>query len=272
MFVALLCFFISLFLFVVYLIFFWQWDKNQTSFYVEGEVLYIGHRGSPTLITENTLPSFQKAIDQGVDGLELDIRLSQDGKVIIFHDRDLKRLAGRKDKVNQLTLEQLQRIVLIKKEEQTAESQAPSFDDLVPLLDQIKVINIEIKSEKLFDKSTILYRLLDFIHNNKIKHKCIVSSFNPYLLTRLRIIDKEVLIGFLYSSYKNPVYNMIGILLCKPDSLHVNYKALNKQMVWWSKLKGLKINSYTINDKKGLKYARSFKIDGIFTDNIEYLK
>ena len=53
--------------------------------------IIIGHRGSPNIITENTIPSFQKAIDQGVEGLEFDIRLSKDKQIVVFHDETLKR-------------------------------------------------------------------------------------------------------------------------------------------------------------------------------------
>ena len=62
-------------------------------YYHHDRPFVFGHRGSPTKITENTILSFEKAIEQGVDGLEFDIRLSKDKKIVIFHDADLQRLA-----------------------------------------------------------------------------------------------------------------------------------------------------------------------------------
>ncbi len=56
--------------------FYWKWKKNIQSFYLNERPFVFGHRGSPTCITENTIASFEKAIDQGVDGIELDIRLT----------------------------------------------------------------------------------------------------------------------------------------------------------------------------------------------------
>ena len=55
----------------------------------------------------------------------------------------------------------------------------------------------------------------------------------------------------------------------RPDNLHIHYSLLDSWVVRWARNKGLKINSYTINDKKVFDKA---EIDGVFTDNIEYLK
>ena len=68
-----------------YIVFVWQWKKNAQSFYPDNRPFVFGHRGSPTDITENTLASFEKAIDEGVDGLEFDIRLTKDKQIVIFY-------------------------------------------------------------------------------------------------------------------------------------------------------------------------------------------
>ena len=151
---AILC----LLLYLVYCLFFWQWKKNCQPLYNNEKIPIMGHRGSPTLITENTLPSFKKAIDQGVDGLEFDIRLSKDKQIVIFHDSNLKRLSARDDSITDLSLAELQTIVLNKQEGQAEETYIPSLVDVIPLLDQIQVINIEIKSDGLFKGHDILNR------------------------------------------------------------------------------------------------------------------
>ena len=103
-------------IYLYYLIFFWQWKKNCQPAYNEEKMLMMGHRGSPSMITENTLPSFQKSIDQGADGIELDIRLSKDGQLVVFHDVDLKRLSDRSENISDLSLTELQTIELYKKD------------------------------------------------------------------------------------------------------------------------------------------------------------
>ena len=72
--------------------------------------LIIAHRGASALAPENTLAAFQKAIADGAEGLEFDVRLSKDGAVVVFHDATLERLTARKDLVSNLTAEELQKI------------------------------------------------------------------------------------------------------------------------------------------------------------------
>ena len=114
----LICTITILFVCALYLVFIWKWEKNNQPFYKKGGELIIGHRGSPTLITENTISSFQKALDQGVDGIELDIRLCGDGKIVIFHDAELTRLAERPEKIINLSFGELRKIPLKKRAEQ----------------------------------------------------------------------------------------------------------------------------------------------------------
>ena len=67
-------------------------------------ILKIGHRGAKGYEPENTLISFQKAIDLNVDGIELDVHLSSDGKIMVIHDETIDRTTNRKGFVNQLLL------------------------------------------------------------------------------------------------------------------------------------------------------------------------
>ena len=257
--------------YMLYLIFFWQWKKNCQPLYNEQAQPIIGHRGSPALITENTIASFQKAIDQGAVGIELDIRLSKDQQIVVFHDANLKRLSGRREKVSKLSLTEIQSIVLNKQENQTEEVYIPSLNDVVPLLTQMKVINIEIKSEGLLRGHAILKPLIKFLNTHKIDDKCIISSFNPLILMKLRLKRPETVIGFLYSRKRlfHGWDNMVWMLRVQPENLHIHYSLLDHWIVDWARKKGMRINSYTINDKE---VYDKVNVDGIFTDNIEYIK
>ena len=258
-------------LYLIYLIGFWQWKKNCQPLYSTNKKVIIGHRGSPKSITENTLPSFQKAIDQGVDGIELDIRLSKDRQLVVFHDADLKRISDRIEKINQLSLAELQNVQLNAIGRPQDEIYIPSLNDIVQLLDYVKVINIEVKSDSILDGQGMLTPLIDFLNEHKIDDKCIVSSFNPLFLMRLRLQRPQTVIGFLYNRKRifHGWDNMIWMLRVQPENLHIHYSMLGHWIVRWARKKGMCINSYTINEKTVFDAA---KIDGVFTDNIEYLK
>jgi len=257
--------------YLFYLIFFWKWKKNCQPMFNSEKPIVFGHRGSPDLVTENTIPSFQKAIDQGVDGLEFDIRLSKDKQIVVFHDSNLKRLSDRSEAVAELSLTELQSIPLHKKEGQIEDAYIPSLNDVSLLIHQVKVVNIEIKSEGLFKGHDVLKPLVQFLNKHLIDDRCIVSSFNPLILMRLRLLRPETVIGFLYN--RNRLFhgwdNMVWMFRAQPENLHIHYSLLDSWAVRWARKKGMRINSYTINDKKMFEEA---KIDGVFTDNIEYLK
>jgi len=69
--------------------------------------LIIGHRGAKGIAPENSLYGFKKAIELGIDGIELDVHLTKDGKLIVIHDMDLQRLAGLRIPIKQLTFKEL---------------------------------------------------------------------------------------------------------------------------------------------------------------------
>ncbi|MDO9555887.1 MAG: glycerophosphodiester phosphodiesterase family protein [Atribacterota bacterium] len=69
--------------------------------------LIIGHRGAKGIAPENSLSGFKKAVELGIDGIELDVHLTKDGKLIVIHDMDLKRLAGLRIPIKQLTFKEL---------------------------------------------------------------------------------------------------------------------------------------------------------------------
>lgn len=264
-------FLILFIIYILYLVFYWNWEKACQPYYNINQSIFIGHRGSPQLITENTLPSFERAIQQGVDGLEFDIRLSKDNQIVVFHDKDLKRLSDKTEQVEQLSLAELQTIELHKQPNQVEDVYIPSLKELVPLLARVKVVNIEIKSDSLFHGHGIIKPLIQFLDKYHLDDKCIISSFNPLILMKLRLKRPDTIIGFLYNSkHLFSVWdNMIWMLRVHPDNLHIHYSLLNSWIVKWARKKGMRINSYTINEKEIFKKTN---IDGVFTDNIDYIK
>ncbi|GAH13149.1 unnamed protein product, partial [marine sediment metagenome] len=69
----------------------------------------IGHRGAKGIAPENSLSGFKKAVELGIDGVELDVHLTKDGKLVVIHDMDLKGLTRLKIPIKQLTFEELKK-------------------------------------------------------------------------------------------------------------------------------------------------------------------
>lgn len=93
--------------------------------------ILIGHRGSCARSPENTLRSFRSAVEEGAQVVELDLRLSADGIPVVFHDADLRRLAGRPERAEEMTARQLGGLPVLREEHE------PGDDTTIPTLDTV---------------------------------------------------------------------------------------------------------------------------------------
>jgi glycerophosphoryl diester phosphodiesterase len=89
--------------------------------------LQVGHRGAKAYEIENTLESFKKAIELGANAIELDVRKSKDGKLVIIHDDNLKKVFGKDILVNQATLKELK---------QLTENKIPTIEEALEFIDK----------------------------------------------------------------------------------------------------------------------------------------
>src|SRR5262245_36503806 len=103
--------------------------------------LIIAHRGDTHAALENTMTAFESALTLGVDGIEMDLQLSRDGRVVVFHDDDLLRLAGRPGSIEDFTLAELERIPL------SNGGRIPTLEDVLDLIRDRCLLNLEIKTK-----------------------------------------------------------------------------------------------------------------------------
>lgn len=79
-------------------------------------MLKIGHRRARAYEPENTLRSFQRAIEIGVDAVELDVRKTKDNELVVIHNANVNKTTNGSGSVNELTLEEIKRLVIEKDE------------------------------------------------------------------------------------------------------------------------------------------------------------
>ena len=107
-------------------------------------VLKIGHRGARAYEPENTLLSFQRAIELGVDAVELDVRKTKDNEIVVIHDADVSKTTDGSGLVSELTLEEIKRFVTEKDEKiPTLEEVLDSVGKRVKVLVELKETGIE---------------------------------------------------------------------------------------------------------------------------------
>ena len=242
--------------------------KSKNNFF------YFAHRGAQQIYHENSLKAFKKAIELGCDGVEIDVQITKDKKIIIFHDLYI-RLDNKKYFISKYTYREIVDLC-----SSTHQPKPHLFHNIIPLINSNPdiVFNIEIKST-MYQNHIIIQSLDNFISDFIKYNQCIFSSFNPWVLMQLKFyLGKKVFIGMILGSKQmkknsNNIFNKLIIKLIKPHFLHPNANYLTPEFVDWVHLNKILINAYTVNSKSKLNEMNRLGVSGIFTDNHEfYLK
>ena len=165
------------------------------------------HRGlyeKDQSVPENSLAAFQRAVDAGY-GVELDVQLTRDKVVVVFHDDDLKRVCGIDGRVDAYTFEELQAFPLL-----GTAHRIPTFADVLAVLDGKIPVIVELKSAG--DWKGLCERTLPMLR--AYKGDCCVESFHPLLVRWFYLHAPEILRGQLseasrYSRRYVPLYQSV---------------------------------------------------------------
>ena len=178
---------------------------------------------------ENSLSAFAAAVEAGF-GIELDVRLTKDGEMVVFHDNTLTRVAGMDKRVDELTLAELRECRLL-----GTDDTVPTLGEVLALVDGRVPLLIEIKEDA--GKSAVTEKLPSELLGYSGPY--IVESFNPLSLRAFRRLRREVPVGILsqhfcrHERYKGKILyfilqNMLLNFLYVPD--FVAYKHSDTRM------------------------------------------
>ena len=219
-------------------------------------MLKIGHRGAKAYEPENTLRSFQRAIEYGVDAVELDVRKTKDDQLVVIHNVDVNKTTNGNGAVNELTLDEIKNLVTEKNEK------VPTLDEVLTLVgSQIKTL-IELK-ETGYEKS-----VLDLIHKKGLIDNVIIISFNENALRKIKELDPKVATGLIYVRHKNPIQSALDLGAAYLLPL---YHFTHSVDVKKAHDKGLKIIVWTINNAEEVVEFKNKGVDGIASDRPDIL-
>lgn len=213
----------------------------------------IGHRGAAGLALENTIGSLEAAIRAGVDAVEIDIRATKDGHLVLSHDDSLERVFGKKVRVSRITKAQTKKI-------KTKGGQV-----LVPLDEALEKtrgtpIVIEGKSGRW---ARPLQKLLDDTHD---KGRTTVISFNHEELYTFSQLCPDIPCYVL--EHKNPFDAINAARLYDFEGIDVNFWTLNPLAYWLAKRHGLKVIVYTVNKPWLARMIDRIYPEAVITTNV----
>ena len=219
-------------------------------------MLKIGHRGAKAYEPENTLRSFQRAIELGVDAVELDVRKTKDNKLVVIHNVNVNKTTNGKGSVNQLTLAEIKKFVTEKDEK------IPTLEEALDLIKKKIRVLIELK------ETGIEKKVLELIRQRGLLENVIIISFKEDILRNVRELSDKIAIGLIYVRHKNPIQ---AALKLKAEYLLPLYIFTHSKNIQKAHENNLKVIVWTINKEDEVTEYRKKGVDGIASDRPDIL-
>ena len=221
--------------------------------------LIIGHRGARGHVAENTLPSIQKALDLGVDGVEIDIFKCASGELVVFHDTTLDALTNTQGYIEQFSLDSLRKVNVL------GGYQIPTLKEVLDLIDGKIFLNIELKGGQT---ALLTQKLLQYYFKKPEStwspDKILISSFNWEELKQFYKVNSEIPIAILTED--DPLDAITIGKQLKAVAINPHYKTLNQSLVQKLKQEGFAVYPWTVNESEAIDEMKKLRVDGIITD------
>lgn len=227
------------------------------------------HRGFSSQYPENTMIAFRKALEAGADGIELDARLTSDGKIVIMHDPSVDRTTNGKGMVRNLTLAEIRGLDAgIKKGMVFENERVPVLEEVFDSLGGKLLLNIELCNYEEGDERSLANQVVELIEQYRLVDSVVISSFRFNNLVYVK--DKNPSIscallakqGLLGAWARNVLNHSVSV-----DALHPYYTDVNPGLIRREHQCGRKVRAWTVNAPKLIRDLYDMGVDAIFTDN-----
>lgn len=221
------------------------------------QCLVIGHRGACGYAPENTILSFKKAIELGVDMIEIDVHLCASGQVMVVHDDKLDRTTNTIGYIKDFTFEQLNDVAIINSMEHI-----PTLQEVIEVIGHAAKLAIELKGPgTALPTATIIQ---EYLNNGWQPDDFYILSFDHPQLEQFHALLPQIKrcatvygmpINFPQYAYKHGF-----------EAVATSYEYATKDFVDSAHEHGLKVFIYTANDLCTIKQLLGLGVDGIFSD------
>jgi len=244
--------------------------------------LIIGHRGASAIAPENTLAAFTRAIQDGADGIEFDVRLSQDGVPVVIHDAKLARTGLIDGVVAELSAE-----VLARTDVGSWFSQRPNAYDVdfskekLPSLQQVfdlfadsdALLYLEMKSQR-GDEKRLAAEVAGAIRKHAIAERVIVSSFNLELVQGVKAIDSAIRTAALFEPRVSRPATLVRssklvklAKACGAEEICLHHTLAGRRLTEQAKKSQLEVVVWTVDDPEWIERARSLGVKALITND-----
>lgn len=231
-----------------------------------------GHRGAYHYAPENTICSFEKAIELGADGVEFDVQLTIDGEVVVVHDEKIDRVSNGTGYVKNYKLAELKRFNFNKRGiSEPHFMQIPTLDEVLELLKPTSLsINIELKTGLVYYDG-IEQKTLNIVKKHGLLDRTLFSSFNHYSVQKVKEFEPTTKTALLCGG---------GIIITGEQCEKVEAYALHpsfEQMRYPGLIedchkRGVKVQVWTIDNDDDFIFAKEHGVDAVFVNDLAKYK
>jgi glycerophosphoryl diester phosphodiesterase len=211
-------------------------------------MLIIGHRGAAAHLLENTMPSFHKALELGADGFEMDVRITGDGKLVVFHNSVVGGHA-----VQTSNYEDIRQL--------PDGYEIPLFEDFLTTFGRRAFLDIELKSPGFEEEA------LRLIQKHCDLTRTILSAFHPPTLLKVRQLAPDLPLGYIF----NRTQEEEGRHNCPIEYVIPQFRLASRDLINQVHGEGLKVFAWTVNDAQEATRLMDLGIDGLISDYPEML-
>jgi glycerophosphoryl diester phosphodiesterase len=226
------------------------------------------HRGASVHAPENTLAAFDLAFAHGADAIELDVKLSADGHVVVIHDLTVNRTTGGRGRVRDLKLVELRAL-------DAGSFFSPNFhSEKIPMLEEVfetvgknLFINVELTNYST-PRDHLVESVCMLVKKFNIQKNILFSSFFASNLSKARSYLPEVPCGLLAAGGLPGAWaRSFGFAFGDYAALHPNLRDVTPQQVARTHRLNRRLHVWTVNAEADLRRLMEWRVDGVFTDD-----
>jgi glycerophosphoryl diester phosphodiesterase len=240
--------------------------QNRSAWFQDAP-LVIAHRGASLLAPENTMAAFNLAVEVGAHAIELDVKLSRDGEVVIVHDSTLDRTTDGTGTVRSHTVMELRALDAGSYFGESFKGErVPILADVFDSLDGKILINVELTNYATpFDR--LPEKVISQIVHRGIESDVLISSFNPVALIKSKRIDPDIPIGLLARGSTRLLINRMMRSRIMYDCYHPAWEHISQGLIEQERRMGKRVHVWTPNSPEEMINLVKAGVNGVITDD-----
>jgi len=230
--------------------------------------IVFAHRGASAHAPENTLAAFKLALDQGADGIELDVKLTADEKVVVIHDATVDRTTDAHGRVKDMTLAEFRALDAGSSFSEVFKGErVPTLEEVFETVGKHTFINVELTNYTT-PRDHLVESVCILVKKFGMQKRVLFSSFLSANLSHARSYLPEVPTGLLALDGILGLWSRsFGFAFGKYDALHPNLRNVTQQQIYFVHRLKRRIHVWTVNDETDLRRLFKWGVDAVFTDD-----